>query len=654
MVLLRARRNKLASGLRPGDSEDGSGARYEAQVRENRRRGALYALSSSNGKRLPSVSLQPTDARVRRDLLRLTQLEDKRVESEKRSVYEDEQNDCKHREHLNYRPPMDQIHKLRDLHTTVAKDCRDRVKLSADKRIFAKINQKLGSKQDESTKPEWRLGYSNNVDTGSRVGVGGIFEPRDGTRERILDTRRATMLLPDSVVVAYPLNKSDNQDEAKENHLVDSPCYHRVVKKKPWCPASSSKSASSASPRRRYPVERFTPSGLEESGDLNSYDHDGLQRFPIRYVESFEPIEADADFVVDPRCADKQQTLLTKVAETYSRVRARLDRLKEPHLRYQLPVEDAAQYHRAYRLGLDDVPSTASTKPKKGKQKLNFRPKSAGASVGFQTISLTPKPGGFLTPELNGGGKVAGARRRPHSANIKFLKHSTVYCMEPPTPAYISSATDFRSVVDVECQKRQRERDAILQKLAKRGLLHSIPLAQVFARLRREGLLNIDRRIQRSVFERMTLDEYMSACGCLNSTTDQMPSVTSDSKQPTEAPGSSLIKETRRFQKNTQVTNSGSIPTFDMSPSLIATRKTLMVSRQQFHLALEPFNLSPTDVNLLFSALDLTVSDVVQVWDAMCIVEMLQHEHTAIRRARVQQLQAPPAKDLEFFRRLNK
>ncbi|KAG3146188.1 hypothetical protein PI126_g13424 [Phytophthora idaei] len=651
MVLLRARRTKLASGLRPGDTEDGSSSRYQAQVREYRRRGALYDVSSSNGKRLPSVSLQPADARVRRDLLRLTQLEDKRVESEEKSVYEDEQNDCKHREHLNYRPPMDQIHKLRDLHTTVAKDCRDRVKLSADQRIFAKIKQKIGSKQEDSSKTEWRLGYSNNVDTGSRAGVGGTFEPRDGIRERIVDSRIAAALLPDSVAVAYPLDKSDNQNETKENHLYDIPRCRRV-KKKPWCPASSSKSPSFASPRRRYPVERFTQSGLDESDGLDSYDHDGLQRFPVRCVESLEPIDkAEAGFDVDPRCADRQQTLLTKVVGTYSRVRARMDRMKDLHLRYELPVEDAAQHPRAYRLGLDDVLSTASTKSKKGKEKPNFRPKSAGASAGFQTRSLAPKRDDLLAQEFNGGGKVAGARRRPHSASITFLKHSTVYCMESSTPSKsgcISAATDFRSVVDVECQKRQRERDAILQKLAKRGLLHSIPLAQVFARLRREGLLNIDRRLQRSIFERMTLDEYMSACGCLNSNT------TPTQIAALETTGSSVIKETQRFSANLKnSTDSGAISSVDTSPSLVATRKALVVSRQHFHLALEPFNLSSTDVNLLFSALDLTVSDFVHVWDAMCTVEMLQNEHTAIRRARVQQLQAPPTKDLDFFRRIN-
>ncbi|EEY53670.1 uncharacterized protein PITG_19845 [Phytophthora infestans T30-4] len=568
MVLLRSRRNKLGTGLRPGDNDDGSNVRNQAQTREIRRRGALYNVSSSNGRRLPSVSLQPADARVRRDLLRLTQLEDKRVESEKKSVYEDEQNDCKHREYLNYRPPMDQIHKLRDLHTTVAKDCRERV-----------INRNSGSNQEDNTKAEWRLGYSNSVDTGSRAGVGGTFEPRDKTRERILDWRSAAALLPDSVVVAYPLNNP----------------RRRVVKKKPWCPASSSKSPSSVNSRRRYPVERFTFFGVEENGDTDFNDHDGLQRFPIRRVESFESTEeTETEGVVDPRCADRQQSLCTKAAETFSRVRARIDRFKEPHLRYELPVEDPVQYPRSYRLGLDDVLSTASVKMIRN-EKPHFRPKSAGASVGFQTKSQAQKPDDLLAPGFNESGKVAGARRRPHSASITFFTNSTVYCMGPATPSKsgcISAASDFRSVVD-----------------------------------------------------RMTLDEYMSTCGCLNSTTISMQ---------TETSGSSLLKEAKRFLKNTEISDSGGFSSVDTSPSLITTRKTLVVSRQQFHLALEPFNLSSTDVNLLYSALDLTVSDVVQVWDVICTVEMLQIEHTAIRRARVQQLQAPPAKDLEFFRRIIK
>ncbi|POM71084.1 Hypothetical protein PHPALM_12392 [Phytophthora palmivora] len=596
MVLLRARRTKLSSALR-SDNEDHSNAQHQAQVRqENRRRGALYDVSSPSGKQLPTVNLQPADARVRRDLLRLTQQLDNRTESGK-SVYENEQNDSKHRQHLNYRPPLDHIQKLRDLHTTVPKDCRGHVKLTAEQRIFAKLKQKFGANQyiveSNGTKPEWRLGYTNNIDTGSRAGIGGTFEPRDSTRERILDSRSAPVLLPDSVVVAYPL-----KDSKISHDLV-----WREPKKKPWCPASSSKRPSSGKSRRPYLVERII--GDQDSEDSDFYDHDGLQRFPIRNVEHFDLIdEVEAQSVIDARCAQRQQTVLTKAVETYSRVRKRLDRMKEPHRRYELPVENALQHPRAYRLGLDDVPSTFSTKPKKFKEKLKFRPKSAGTSVGFQSASLAPKPGDLLTPQSGGGGKVAGARRRPHSASITFFKHSTVFCMGSPTSSKsgcVSAPTDFR-------------------------------------------LLNIDRRLQRSVFERMTLDEYMSACGCLNSNTTA----------PLTIPSENPMKETKRFYANlfnVPSTDSGTFSSVDASPSLIATRKALVVSRQQFHLALEAFNLSPTDVNLFFSALDLTVSDFVQVWDVMCTVEMLQNEHAALRRARVQQLQAPPTKDLEFFRR---
>ncbi|GMF65243.1 unnamed protein product [Phytophthora lilii] len=697
MVLIRARRTKLSSTLRSTDNEDGSNAQRQAQVRarqENRRRAVLYDVSSPTGKRLPSVSLQPVDARVRRDLLRLTQMQDNRVDSEKKSAYEDEKNDCKHRDHLNFRPPMDQIHKLRDLHTTVAKDCQNRVKPTAQQRMFAKLKQKFGTKGYDGvlddTKTEWRLGYNNDVDTGSRAGVSGVFEPRDGIRERILDSRNAPSLLPSSVAVAYPLKRSkvpvelvwreregeepvglpssipgkdNNQIDCAENAKNNAQHHRRGAKKKPWCPASSFKSPNYSSPRRRCPIERFTPpnfdsptNSLDEEGEGNSslraHDHDGLQRYPLRDVEPFERIdEADEGFVVDARCARRQQTLLVKVADTYARVRARMDRLKDPQIRYELPVEDSTQHPRAYRLGLDELPST---KPKPRKEKPKFRPKSAGTSLGFQTGCLGPKSGDLLTPELNGAGKVAGARRRPHSASITYFKHSTVYCMGPPTPSKsgcVAAATDFRTVVDVECRKRLRERDALLRKIATRGLLHSIPLAQVFARLRREGLLNIDRRLQRSIFERMTLDEYMSACGCLNNIGTPPPTA-SDRNSPRSSP----IKEIKRFNanlNNVDLTDPGAVSLVDAAPSLLATRHTLAVSRQQFHLALEAFNLSPTDVNLFFSALDVTVSDRVQVWDAICTVEILQHEHTAIRRARVQQLQAPPSKDLEFFRRLS-
>lgn len=499
------------------------------QVRDKiHRRGALYDLGASCGKQLP---------RVGREVLRRREIDHPVV----KSVYDDEQNDRKHREHLTYRPPLDQIMQVRDLHTTVAKDCRDKKKVS-EQRLMAEF---YGLKADV-IKAKWRLGYSNNVDSDARGGVNGTFEPQTALRERIFDSK-AALVVPSSRTVAYPLQDPVVQAAStlNSNTLTNN------------CVATSC---------RRY--------------------------------------------------AQRQQTRLTEVAERYTRVQSRLNRLKCSHLRYQLPVEDATQDSRAYRLGLDDVRSTESTKVK---DKKIIRPTSAGAtSAGFR-VKCT----------INNGvhGKVAGARRRPQSASVTYLKHATV-CCTAPLPSNSTHATTLGTAYSTDSQRRQY---IALQKLAKRGLLYSTPLAQVFVSLRQEGLFNLKRQGDRDRFERMTMSEYMVACGCLQSDTTLEPDAATD--------GYSAQVDT------VQEVHFEPLFAVQLPPSVIATRKLLVVSRQQFHVALEPLNLSPIDVNVLFSALDLDGTDSVHVWDVMCTVERLQHEHLRINRTRDQILTSKDSED---------
>ncbi|RLN74813.1 hypothetical protein BBJ28_00015194 [Nothophytophthora sp. Chile5] len=579
MPSLGGRGRELPTSMKAGGEERST----RALRQESRRRAALYDLSSASGRRLPSVALPAADARVRRDLLRLT----KQQEPGDLGDYEAEQSDCKHREHLGFRPPLDHIQSLRDLHTTVARDSR-------------------GGKVEGER--EWRLGYQNRVDCDT-------FEPKDGVRERV-------STLSSSTTIAYPVTEAFRssklevwREEVPEQvEATTQPSLNSSNnEKKAWCPASST------------------------SFGTKSTRPDRLQQFPVRAVESFKRLNDSPDVVVvDARCASRQRSLLTQVVDTYSRVRARVDRLKDPTKRYELPVEAAQQHPRAYRLGLESVPSNAQVSPPKYPQ---LRPKSAGTSLGFQIGHRGVQTTDLLSSEPHSrSSKVAGAKRRPRSASIAYLGSATVYCVGVELePQQISASSDYRHVLESERRKRQTERAQTLQLLAKRGLLHVIPLAQVFARLRREALLQVNRRLQRSVLEKLTLDEYMSACGCFNDVLTVSPELS-------EPSGASESPENPRFRRLNDHT--------DISTSQQTMRKALVVSRQQFHLALEAFSLSSADVNMLFSALDVAVNDCVPLYDALETTEKLQLEHSALRRARVQQLQAP-SKDLELFRRLS-
>ncbi|RLN06314.1 hypothetical protein BBJ28_00012463 [Nothophytophthora sp. Chile5] len=576
------RGRKLPASVKAGEEERSTGALRQ----ETRRRAALYDLSSVSGRRLPSVALQAADTRVRRDLLRLT----KQQEPGDLNSYEAEQSDCKHREHLGFRPPLDHIQSLRDLHTTVARDSR-------------------GGKAEGER--EWRLGYQNRVDFDT-------FEPKDGVRERV-------STLSSSTTIAYPVTEASRsskleiwREEAPEQVETANQQSFNGSKheKKVWCPASPTSFGTKSTAMTRP---------------------DRLQQFPVRALESFKRLNEPPDVVVvNARCAERQRNLLAQVIDTYSRVRARVDRLKDPTKRYALPIEAAKQHPRAYRLGLEFVPSNAQVSSSKYPQ---LRPKSAGTSLGFQIGQHGVKTTDLLSSAPQDRiSKVAGAKRRPQSASIAYLRSATVYCVGVELePQQISASSDYRHVLESERHKRQTERVQTLHLLAKRGLLHVIPLAQVFARLRREALHQVSRRLQHSVLEKLTLDEYMSACGCLNDVLAEAPELS----EPSGAWESLENPRFRRLKDDAGI-----------STSQQAMRKALVVSRQQFHLALEAFSLSSADVNLLFSALDVAVNDGVPLYDALETIEKLQLEHSMLRRARVQQLQAP-SKDLELFRRLS-
>lgn len=178
-------------------------------------------------------------------------------------------------------------------------------------------------------------------------------------------------------------------------------------------------------------------------------------------------------------------------------------------------------------------------------------------------------------------------------------------------------------------------------------------MPQVFARLRRESLKNLTRRLQYAQFEKMSMEEYMSSCG-------MQTTVVGDSggSKPSTAlvnqQGGALNKAVQiSFTATAAVANNGGggiLPSSISSSSLLEMRKMLFVTRQQFHIALEAFNMTPSDVNLLFSALDVGVEDRVMLWEILCAVEKLQDGHAQLRRSRVQIKTRDLPKDLDLLR----
>lgn len=181
-------------------------------------------------------------------------------------------------------------------------------------------------------------------------------------------------------------------------------------------------------------------------------------------------------------------------------------------------------------------------------------------------------------------------------------------------------------------------------------------MPQVFARLRRESLKNLTRRLQYAQFEKMSMEEYMSSCGMQTTVVGESGGskplaalVNQQGGVPNKAVKISFTA-TAAVANNVGGDAGGMLSSSINSSSLLAMRKMLFVTRQQFHIALEAFNMAPLDVNLLFSALDVGVEDRVVLWEILCAVEKLQDGHTQLRRSRVQIKTRDLPKDLDLLR----
>lgn len=348
--------------------------------------------------------------------------------------------------------------------------------------------------------------------------------PPDATFEPIaLYARQRDRLALPAAAIAYPARLEPGEQQQQQQR---SPSVSADTAKPQWRPASSS--------------ARPTRSPLPTAH----------QKFPLRSKpvvdEQHEPHEPH-------ECTTRHQhrSVLAKAVEQCAALRKKLDRLKDPTERYALPIEDGERYPRAQRLGLD-----APERSTRGE----FRPKSAAAAA-------KPK----LEPT------VAGARRRPRSASIAYLRRSTVFCMAD------GAAADAGRALELERARRAEDRDAALLALAQRGALRHVVRAQAFARLRAHSTSGASMAARREL-DGIDADAFLKLCG---------------------------------------------------SDRSVAAR-ALVVSRQQALAALEPLGAASRDVHALYSALDAAVADRVAVFELLAAIDELQAAHSALRRRRAE------------------
>lgn len=405
-----------------------------------RRRANLYGCASAS--RLPTVHVEPTDSRVRRDLQLAVAWHNPLQATS--SGFEDEQKDRKHREQLGQRPPLDRLQSLQDLTTTVPKDVRPR-----------------GSPVKQQS--AWRVGYSNHAHCEARAHPNGLFEPSETMRERVaLGSSASTSCLTVSRTVSYPLTPTSATQVAERMFPFDERAAREEMDRKTNVGSNNDETHESHgppwSPNGRVPSSQTSPS-------KSSAGSPQKQRFAVRSVATKPCSRArQTPQQMDRRCIDKQQRVVAQATETFARIRKKVDRHKKAALRYSLPLEDSTQ-SRSYRLGLEAVPSAtkqrdeliAAVSPRK------FRPKSAAAT----STLLGPSRSTNALEPVALVGKVAGAKRRPHSASVCYLRNATVYCLDSAANNNESNGSDYQSLVASERQKRSQNQSQLLQWLAK-------------------------------------------------------------------------------------------------------------------------------------------------------------------------------------------
>lgn len=455
-------------------------------VPESRRRSNLYGVSSF--KHLPRVRLEPPDARVRRDVaavvLAAADTGGVFSSSSLQQPLVDTLRGHKHHEDLGQRPPMDQIQRLQDLVTTVPKDLGDR-----DEPDDANRGRK------SVTKRVWRVGYANNAHSTSHGPLDGLFEPFDAVR----DALQQPLARSQSAAIAYPTPQQSSAEIAADMEPFDEDAARDDMGRrtsiqrndasacdndKHWCPASF------ATIHEAYkPTTTTTPSRSSGSLARDTAKSQGflIRRVPSDRQDALPPRARKAPLATDDRCVQQKQSLLAKAAASYARLRQRVDRVKDPTVRYALPVEDPSK-QRAYRLGLDPVPSSVVETPARNdsdsshttatgrpcaRERLRFRPRSAaGVHVPFRSLSSLSSSS-LSSPHslepFTSVSKVAGAKRRPRSASVCYLGSSTVYCTDAPASSSGPSDTlnsDFDSVLDRERDKRRCTQSQTLSLLA--------------------------------------------------------------------------------------------------------------------------------------------------------------------------------------------
>ncbi|EQC27365.1 hypothetical protein SDRG_14807 [Saprolegnia diclina VS20] len=465
------------------------------------------------------------------------------------------------------RPPMAAVGFVHDLYSTVP----------SPRKPSNNNNHKHGSGDSDAMHPVgWRLGHSNSASSFKLAGAGtdGLLAPSDGSRQ-VLAVHGLTDEFK-SLLLAYPPRKAldvaaelANPREWKKriegrpnvgHHNIDLPrAWHEepheedADTKPAWVPP--------ASPPKPHLFQNDMATSNQGPRPATPPP---INAIPLRTPDVFPGVQP---YTLPVQTTQSLLQPAQDAERVYLNLEAAHNAHKNPGRMYTLPI---AKPGRACRLGLETLHSNVSSTLEKRK----LRPKSA--------LHAVQKAAPMVT--------VAGAKIRPKTARLSFLRSATVYCMDA---AERNTVEEYSEKLQFEREKR---RSVVGQKNAALGRNKTIvhrSIEFIFNCLRNQAYANVPGHL-RQLYETLDLDDYMRLV----------------QSAATDRRGRRMLLQAQKSSYDAG---------FDAE-----TLPLLWLDRKQFTIALQQLKFSTADINLIFNAFDFDLEHKVEVGEVCREIRTLQ------------------------------
>ncbi|KAF0726990.1 hypothetical protein Ae201684_014855 [Aphanomyces euteiches] len=405
----------------------------------------------------------------------------------------------------------------------------------------AKENEYEAKESPEAhTANKWKLGHNNSTSSFklSASGIDGLLEPSDGARQ-VLAMHASPCLEFEKLLLAYPPPSvtSVSKTLAKPAQNWTKPYKSQ--------PTTSQYNTDMPGAWEQERIDSCTKPPWNPPGSVQTND-----KSPPK-TQRKEKHQAK-EYTIPNQTVERMVRQAQKAERGYMAVKTKNEKEKNPAQTYALPIA-ASPAARSYRLGLEPLPSSNGQEIKKP------RPKSA--------------------IHLSTAIKVAGAKMRPKTAKMTFLRSATVCYMDTPET---NTVEEYASKLQAERERRKNisTRKHALHRIARYESIRERSVEYMFNFLRNQALDNVPRHLH-TKYEELDMDEYMRL---VETNDDENPFWHADDPSHT----------------------------YDSAWDGCVLG-LLWVDRLQFSKAMQCLKMSLTDVNLLFSAFDFHVDHRVEV-----------------------------------------